>query len=748
MSSARPLTAPDELTPGISLVTCSMNRNGNLIRALPSWLAHPEVSEIIIVDWSSGMAVAQDLARAGISDARIRIARVYDEKQWILSYAFNIGFRLAQFDQVLKCDADIVLDPEYFAQNRLEQGRFIAGNWRNAGQGQQFVNGFFHVHTTDLMAVNGFNEYITTYGWDDDDLYERLGQNGTGRQDVAPGTVSHLDHEDIARLGGRGVERQNAWSDLDETPMFKIRTNRMIATIMPRWTSDRPMRPYNASPAQDGTLTVRRGRGTPHEVPDHITAKAKRLAACELVSWQAGIRAYALEDERFDLMLSAHRLKTITPLMVELALSDASTAAMTMPRALVADLTRDAFEAAPDILAEAGARLARMAYRSGRLLVVRGPGALRPASLSGPLADAPYMPDYLNLGDQRDVHPDDVRRDGTSLILRLHLDAGGLQHLPETPEVVSERAADWVRLSLPPAAHPVFEAAAPAVQTGRRARLFIDAQHGLGNRLRAIGSGAAVARATGRDLVVVWEPDHHCQGRLADLFDYDGAVEEQSFLTRAVQDGATVLNYMEIEPGATKDAPLELHEGRDAYVRSAYIVNHPASGWEADNLLLQELRPVQAVRDLLERAGEAADIGLHVRMEGAPGTDQNSYDARENWTEDGHAAIHHWRELSHYKHFIARLDVLLEKQPEARVFLAADQAQTYAAFKETYGDRISMIERDLYDRSAEQLRYALADILGLARVRHLLGSNWSSFTETALRLSRSITDHEVSGRDF
>jgi hypothetical protein len=36
----------------------------------------------------------------------------------------------------------------------------------------------------------------------------------------------------------------------------------------------------------------------------------------------------------------------------------------------------------------------------------------------------------------------------------------------------------------------------------------------------------------------------------------------------------------------------------------------------------------------------------------------------------------------------------------------------------------------------------------LARARHLLGSNWSSFSELALRLSHSIARHELSGVDF
>lgn len=47
--------------------------------------------------------------------------------------------------------------------------------------------------------------------------------------------------------------------------------------------------------------------------------------------------------------------------------------------------------------------------------------------------------------------------------------------------------------------------AAPALAL-RRPRLFIDTQHGFGNRMRAIASAAAIAQASGRELVVVWQP--------------------------------------------------------------------------------------------------------------------------------------------------------------------------------------------------------------------------------------------------
>jgi hypothetical protein len=235
---------------------------------------------------------------------------------------------------------------------------------------------------------------------------------------------------------------------------------------------------------------------------------------------------------------------------------------------------------------------------------------------------------------------------------------------------------------------------------------------------------------------------------MADLFDYDGAVEEESFLPRARATGATVLNYMEIEEGATKDAPLVLVPGRDAYLRSAFVINHPASSWDSENLLLGALRPSAPVRDLIAGARDHRDIGLHVRMEGATGTEIKSYDSAENWSRASHDAITEWRDKSHYGRFLKRLDALLLEEPDAKVFLAADLPETYRVFAGTYGDRVAWLERAVYDRSAAQLHYALADILLLARCATFLGSNWSSFSEMALRMSRSVRHHEMSGIDF
>lgn len=58
---------------------------------------------------------------------------------------------------------------------------------------------------------------------------------------------------------------------------------------------------------------------------------------------------------------------------------------------------------------------------------------------------------------------------------------------------------------------PTFEAAARV--------LFIHTQNGLGNRLRALASGLALARATGRVPVIVWERDAHLGASFHHLFE-------------------------------------------------------------------------------------------------------------------------------------------------------------------------------------------------------------------------------------
>ncbi|MDT8853507.1 hypothetical protein RNZ50_00365 [Paracoccaceae bacterium Fryx2] len=294
-------------------------------------------------------------------------------------------------------------------------------------------------------------------------------------------------------------------------------------------------------------------------------------------------------------------------------------------------------------------------------------------------------------------------------------------------------AAHGLRLEAPPPAPPLpAPAPLPAPMLSHpRPRLYVDAQHGLGNRLRAIASAAVIAGQTGRELVIVWQPDVHCECRWPDLFAHGAALIEASFAQQAAQAGCHLFNYMEVEPGACKDAPIpgETPAAGDIYVRSAYPLVSPQTSWKLERQFLHALVPVPEVTDLMRAVRHPNQVAAHVRMASGPAFEHLPYEAPENWTPEAHAALAEWRGRSHARHFIARIDALIAEGQADSLFLAADLPETYALFAERYGARLAVLPRSLFDRSARQAQYALADTLLLGRAGRFLGSTWSSMTD-------------------
>jgi hypothetical protein len=293
--------------------------------------------------------------------------------------------------------------------------------------------------------------------------------------------------------------------------------------------------------------------------------------------------------------------------------------------------------------------------------------------------------------------------------------------------------------------------AAPA-HVVRRPWLVIDAQHGLGNRLRAISSAAVIAEQSGRDLVVLWQPDHHCDCHLSDLLDYPGAVitaDPDNSLHAAAD---LTWSYMEIEEGSTFQAPIladmARHADQTIYIRSAYSLNSPLVTMAAEQAFLKSLRPSAPVLDLLDQVRHPNQVAAHIRMGTGPKFDHLSFEAPENWPAERHRELTEWRTKSHMDRFIPRIDALIAQGDCETLFLAADLPQTYALFAERYKTRLAWLERPDFDRSARQLQYALADMLLLTAADRFLASTWSSFSDMAQRLAPAGRPFERSGHDF
>lgn len=286
-----------------------------------------------------------------------------------------------------------------------------------------------------------------------------------------------------------------------------------------------------------------------------------------------------------------------------------------------------------------------------------------------------------------------------------------------------------------------------------RPRLFVDVQHGLCNRLRAMASAAAIAARTRRQLVVIWVPDHHCEARIGDVLSYDGLViEDRNGADLMRGQCARIYNYIEIEDGAHFQEEIlpegEPYHGQDIYIRSAYTLNSRFCADHDEQIFLRGLCPSQPVLALMRQVVFPSDVAVHIRMSTGQAYDHLSYEAPHNWPQHRHEELTAWREKSNVERFIARLDRLLTEQNIQTVFVAADLESTYEDMMHRYGHRVRWLKRRYYDRSVEQIQYAFADIMLLGAAPLFLASSWSSFSDVAQRLARPGRRVERSGYDF
>jgi glycosyltransferase involved in cell wall biosynthesis len=449
--------------PGVSVVNCCRNRTENLLKALPTWLAHQTIREIIIVDWTSDEPVRKSLDENGFKDKRIKVIRVENEPRWILSYAFNLGFRLARHELILKVDADITLKPDFFSKNPLMAGTFIAGDWTKAEKGQEHINGFFYLRTHDLLKIKGFNEYITTYGWDDDDIYSRLATSGLQRVCVDTKSIYHIPHDDASRLDGVCKKDGNAWTELQGDPLYKIRANRYIATVMPYWSKDRAFAPYKITSHDVGLLTVER---VVFDMPHYVSATMRRDAeiysATEILSWRLGPSAFHLERADLEMLLATKNFSEISQFDIDLLVQG-----LTEPK----EISRHSIYLEFEIDSQkydlnALKKLISHYSESDDITIFvssYGAGSERFAS---ELTDKVVRlnrwvrTNGLNLVDKDNFHNlINIARNGSGCHIKVNNDL--LNSLGDSKLLITKV---------------------------RRDRIYIDAQHGLGNRLRAFGS--------------------------------------------------------------------------------------------------------------------------------------------------------------------------------------------------------------------------------------------------------------------
>lgn len=312
--------------------------------------------------------------------------------------------------------------------------------------------------------------------------------------------------------------------------------------------------------------------------------------------------------------------------------------------------------------------------------------------------------------------------------------------------------------------------------------LVIHVQNGLGNRLRALASGLAMARASRRVPLVVWEADAHLGARFGDVLEARSPSSKRDAATLLYADLVVVdsfpswgalqklahwrnYNYMVKDgPAARQGEVLYFKAGQLAcrgawwlrrlcfryanavdrsshvYFKSAYVASAHPRAYSASSRVNQEmraLRPVRAVQDIVRDAwprNVRYMFGAHVRSR-LVARDGVAVDERCEYSATAEETTDYWRAQSSASEFTNLMHYLMRMYPQLHFFAAADDVKVLEQMQRAFPGRIHYIERTCDDRSPLCVRYAFADMLALARCGRLYGSNWSSFTEAAGRLA-------------
>ena len=125
----------------------------------------------------------------------------------MLLRAYNLALQMALRTKVLKVDCDTRLVRKFVLKHKLSNDDFYAGDWRalrKPASEKLYVNGLLLARRDDLLSSGAYDERITTYGWDDSDLTERMSPTRELRR-FDYGLVSHIAHSASLCVSTQGL---------------------------------------------------------------------------------------------------------------------------------------------------------------------------------------------------------------------------------------------------------------------------------------------------------------------------------------------------------------------------------------------------------------------------------------------------------------------------------------------------------------------------------------------------------------
>lgn len=259
---------------GICLYIYVMNRTQNIKDNIGSWLKQ-SIDQLIIIDWSSTEEFYEFIKE--LRDQRILYVRVPNEPNFYRTYAQNLAGDLCKYNKICKLDSDIRLSNHFFENHQLTDGMFYVGEWLCArNENEKHTHGNTYLFLQDYLRVNGYNEYVKSYGWDDSDFTVRLMLCGLQKVLFDLNMVYHVPHDDKSRMSNLNTKKP---------PLVLGYANRICCQNMNLWSRKNTKNRYNFNLLKDNYLLAERVKEDINIFDEDLYKRSYKTALREVFSW-------------------------------------------------------------------------------------------------------------------------------------------------------------------------------------------------------------------------------------------------------------------------------------------------------------------------------------------------------------------------------------------------------------------------------------------------------------------------------
>ncbi len=246
-------------------------------------------------------------------------------------------------------------------------------------------------------------------------------------------------------------------------------------------------------------------------------------------------------------------------------------------------------------------------------------------------------------------------------------------------------------------------------------RIVLQPIGGLRNRLRATASAIDLSQELGAKLTVIWNANAECNAQWGDLFQpveqIDQLRQHSKLLLRLKSRICPLLRCQKPLP-LTKIDDLEewiATHGKSCrlYIQSFSKFYRPHS--ESIKLFI----PLPHLQQQINFLTQQEQIGIHIRRT----------DNKKSISE------------SPLSLFETMIQEEINRNHEARFFLATDDLETERQLQNRFPNRITVQPNKLLDRNNRvAIQNAVVDLFALSRCKKVWGSYWSSFSVEAARI--------------